>query len=75
MNYRCIRGVVTSQGPKAVGDVFSGIPAAEAASLMAYGKIVPVDEAKIEVREPVIESRDPEPLVATTRGRGRPRKL
>lgn len=59
MAYKCIRGVVTSQGAIGPGDIvdLSGI---EARDLMAAGKIVPHDETEIttNVVEDVIH-RDP----------------
>lgn len=67
MQYKCIRGVITSQGPISVGDVVT-LPHSEALVLIAYKKIeifeeVRVAEApKVEHRDPVtteIENRDP----------------
>jgi hypothetical protein len=62
--YECIRGVVTSLGPIAVGDIIS-LPADEAINLIGNGQlkiaeqIVRVAEApKVEHRDPVI-SRGP----------------
>jgi len=67
MQYKCIRGVITSQGPLSVGDVAT-LPHSEALVLIAHKKIeifeeVRVAEApKVEHRDPVIteiENRDP----------------
>jgi DNA replication initiation complex subunit (GINS family) len=67
MQYKCIRGVITSQGPLSVGDVVT-LPHSEALVLIAHKKIeifeeVRVAEApKVEHRDPVIteiENRDP----------------
>jgi hypothetical protein len=67
MQYKCIRGVVTSQGPLNEGDVAT-LPHGEALVLIADKKIeifeaVRVAEApKVEHRDPVtteIENRDP----------------
>jgi hypothetical protein len=67
MQYKCIRGVITSQGPLSVGDVAT-LPHGEALMLIAHKKIeifeeVRVAEApKVEHRDPVIteiENRDP----------------
>lgn len=60
MQYKCIRGVVTSQGPLSVGDVAT-LPHSEALVLISQKKIeifeaVRVAEApKIEHRDPVIK--------------------
>jgi len=60
MQYKCIRGVVTSQGPLNAGDVAT-LPHGEALLLIAYKKIeifeaVRVAEApKVEHRDPVIK--------------------
>lgn len=60
MQYRCIRGVVTSQGPLNAGDVAT-LPHGEALVLIADKKIeifeaVRVAEApKVEHRDPVIK--------------------
>ena len=40
MQYKCIRGTVTSNGPVAVGDVVA-LPDYEARILMGQGKFVP----------------------------------
>jgi hypothetical protein len=56
--YECIRGVVTSLGPIAVGDIVS-LPADEAIVLMAHGKLK-IAEQEIRVAEaPKVEHRDP----------------
>ena len=60
MQYKCIRGVVTSQGPLNEGDVAT-LPHGEALVLIADNKIeifeaVRVAEApKVEHRDPVIK--------------------
>lgn len=60
MQYKCIRGVITSQGPLNVGDVVT-LPHNEALVLIASKKIeifeaVRVAEApKVEHRDPVIK--------------------
>lgn len=60
MQYKCIRGVVTSQGPLNAGDVAT-LPHGEALVLIADNKIeifeaVRVAEApKVEHRDPVIK--------------------
>ncbi len=65
MQYKCIRGVVTSQGPLNAGDIVS-LPANEAMELIAAKKLV-IAEEEIRVAEaPEIEHRDP---VMPKRGR------
>lgn len=65
MQYKCIRGTVTSNGPVAVGDVVS-LPDYEAVALIAAKKLV-IAEEEIRVAEaPEIEHRDP---VMPKRGR------
>ena len=60
MQYKCIRGVVTSQGPLNAGDIVT-LPHSEALALIASKKIeifeaVRVAEApKVEHRDPVIK--------------------
>jgi hypothetical protein len=63
MQYKCVRGVVTSNGPKAVGDVVS-LPDYEAKVLMAQGKMVPHHEE--EIRTTAVED-----VVTQTPRRGR----
>ena len=68
MQYKCIRGVITSQGPLNVGDVVT-LPHSEALVLIAHKKIEIFEEAvrvaeapKVEHRDPItteIENRDP----------------
>jgi hypothetical protein len=55
MQYKCVRGVVTSNGPKAVGDVFS-LPDYEAQVLMGQGKIAPhhVEEIRTTAVDAVV---------------------
>jgi hypothetical protein len=66
MQYKCIRGVVTSQGPLQAGDLVS-LPANEAVALVAAGKLAIVTEEAVRVAEaPVVEHRDP---VMPKRGR------
>lgn len=59
MAYKCIRGVVTSKGVIAPGDVVD-LPGAEARDLMAAGKLAPHHEEEIttNVVEDVVH-RDP----------------
>jgi len=61
MDYKCIRGTVTSKGVAAVGDVVSGLPDLEARTLMAAGKLVPYAAPEvIRVADaPVAQHRDP----------------
>ena len=69
MQYKCIRGVITSQGPLAVGDITTNLPHSEALALIAHKKIEIFEEAvrvaeapKVEHRDPVtteVENRDP----------------
>lgn len=69
MQYKCVRGVVTSNGPKAVGDVFS-LPDYEAKVLMAQGKLVPHHEE--EIRTTAVEDvvkQTPRRRRKTTHGR------
>ncbi len=68
MQYKCIRGTVTSNGPVAVGDVVS-LPDYEARILMGQGKFVPHVAEEVRYAAPVVEHRDP---VAPAK-RGRPR--
>jgi hypothetical protein len=63
MQYECIRGVVTSQGPISVGDIVT-LPAHEAVVLMAAKKLkiyeAPVAKEEVRVAEaPKVEHRDP----------------
>jgi cystathionine beta-lyase family protein involved in aluminum resistance len=68
MQYKCIRGAVTSSGPVAVGSVVA-LPDYEARVLMAQGKFIPHAEEEVRYVAPVVEHRDP---VAPAK-RGRPR--
>jgi hypothetical protein len=64
--YKCIRGVVTSQGVANVGDIVE-LSEREAKALSA--KFVPVEDAPEEIRvaeAPAVEHRDP---IAPRRGR------
>jgi len=63
--YECIRGVVTSLGPVAVGEIVT-LSAEEGVMLMAYGKLKLADEAIRVAEAPVVEHRDP---VMPKRGR------
>jgi len=63
MQYKCIRGVVTSNGSVAVGDVID-LPDYEAKVLMAQGKLVPHHEE--EIRTTAVEE-----VVTQTPRRGR----
>jgi hypothetical protein len=57
MQYKCIRGVVTSQGPLNVGDVAT-LPHGEALLLIA-GKKIEIFEAVRVSEAPKVEHRDP----------------
>ena len=57
MQYKCIRGVVTSQGPLNVGDVTT-LPHGEALALIA-GKKIEIFEAVRVAEAPKVEHRDP----------------
>lgn len=57
MQYKCIRGVITSQGPLSVGDVVT-LPHNEALVLIA-GKKIEIFEAVRVAEAPKIEHRDP----------------
>lgn len=57
MQYRCIRGVVTSQGPLNAGDITT-LPHGEALVLIA-GKKIEIFEAVRVAEAPKIEHRDP----------------
>jgi DNA replication initiation complex subunit (GINS family) len=58
MQYKCIRGVITSQGPLAAGDVVS-LPHGEALVLIADKKIEIFEEAIRVAEAPKVEHRDP----------------
>ena len=58
MQYKCIRGVVTSQGPLSVGDV-TALPHGEALVLIAEKKIEIFEEAVRVAEAPKVEHRDP----------------
>lgn len=57
MQYKCIRGVVTSQGPLNAGDVAT-LPHGEALVLIADKKIE-IFEAVRVAEAPKVENRDP----------------
>ena len=61
MKYKCIRGVVTSNGAVSAGEVVE-LNDREASVLMAHGKIVPHHEEKVSISyaEEVVH-RDPVP--------------
>lgn len=65
MKYKCIRGVVTSNGTVRAGDLVE-IDGHEAKVLLAQGKIVPHHED--EIRTTAVEQ-----VVTQTPRRGRPR--
>lgn len=65
MQYKCIRGVVSSEGVLAVGDIVK-LPSEEAVMLMAAGKLVIAEEEVRVAEAPVVEHRDP---VMPRRGR------
>ena len=58
MQYKCIRGVITSQGPLNAGDVAT-LPHGEALVLIAQKKIEIFEEAVRVAAAPKIEHRDP----------------
>ena len=58
MQYKCIRGVVTSQGPLTPGDVAT-LPHGEALVLIAAKKIEIFEEAVRVAEAPKVEHRDP----------------
>jgi hypothetical protein len=57
MQYECIRGVVTSQGPVSVGDIVT-LPAHEGVVLMAAKKLEIHEEVRV-AEAPKVEHRDP----------------
>jgi hypothetical protein len=57
MQYRCIRGVVTSQGPLNEGDIAT-LPHGEALVLIAGKKIEIFEEVRV-AEAPKVEHRDP----------------
>jgi hypothetical protein len=57
MQYKCIRGVVTSQGPLSAGDIVT-LPASEAVSLLAAKKLEIYQEVRV-AEPPKVEHRDP----------------
>jgi len=57
MQYKCIRGVVTSQGPLNEGDVAT-LPHGEALVLIADKKIEIFDAVRV-AEAPKVEHRDP----------------
>lgn len=58
MQYKCIRGTVTSRGPIKEGDIVS-LPANEAVVLIAAKRLV-IAEEEIRIAEaPAVEHRDP----------------
>jgi hypothetical protein len=58
MQYKCIRGVVTSQGPLNEGDIAT-LPHGEALVLIAHKKIEIFEEAVRVAEAPKVEHRDP----------------
>jgi len=58
MQYKCIRGVVTSQGPLNAGDIAT-LPHGEALVLIAAKKIEIFEEAVRVAEAPAVEHRDP----------------
>ena len=56
--YQCIRGVVTSLGPIAVGDIIS-LSAEEAVVLMAHNKLKIYEDVVRVAEAPKVEHRDP----------------
>jgi hypothetical protein len=57
MQYKCVRGVVTSQGPLNAGDIVT-LPASEALVLLADNKLEIYEEVRV-AEAPVVENRDP----------------
>jgi hypothetical protein len=57
MQYKCIRGVITSQGPVNAGDIVT-LPAHEAIVLMAAKKLEIYEEVRV-AEAPKVEHRDP----------------
>ena len=58
MQYKCIRGVITSQGPLKAGDVAT-LPHGEALVLIAQKKVEIFEEAVRVAEAPKVEHRDP----------------
>lgn len=58
MQYKCIRGVVTSQGPLNAGDIAT-LPHGEALVLIAAKKVEIFEEAVRVAEAPTVEHRDP----------------
>ena len=58
MQYKCIRGVITSQGPLNAGDVAT-LPHGEALVLIAQKKIEIFEKAVRIAEAPKVEHRDP----------------
>ena len=63
MQYKCIRGVVTTKGPIAIGDTIE-LPDYEAKVLLSQGKLIPHHEE--EIRTTAVEE-----VVKQTPKRGR----
>jgi hypothetical protein len=57
MQYKCVRGVVTSQGPLNAGDIVT-LPASEALVLLADKKLEIYEEVRVAA-PPKVEHRDP----------------
>ena len=57
MQYKCIRGVITSKGPVNAGDIVT-LPAHEAIVLMAAKKLEIYEEVRV-AEAPKVEHRDP----------------
>jgi len=57
MQYKCVRGVVTSQGPLNAGDIVT-LPASEALVLLADNKLEIYEEVRV-AEPPKVEHRDP----------------
>lgn len=58
MQYKCIRGVVSSEGVLAVGDIVK-LPSEEAVILMAAGKLEIVGDEIRVAEAPAIQHGDP----------------
>lgn len=65
--YKVLTGLVTSQGPRQIGDLVTDIPDSEAVLFMAQGRIIPHDETEIKAATVEVVNRDPQP--AKKRGR------
>jgi hypothetical protein len=67
MQYKCIRGVITSQGPISEGEIVT-LPASEAVLLMHAGKLAIHAEVRVAA-PPKVEHRDPVVKAPSKNGR------